>query len=67
MHTIAPAWYDMLVILTACLAAVVTWAAIYHEPLRRRQVSLWSLVVLTAMVATALGVVRFGWWCAGLA
>jgi hypothetical protein len=60
-HAIAPAWYDMLVTLTACAAAVMTWAAIYHESMRRQRISVMSLVVLTAFVATALGLVRLGW------
>jgi len=48
----------MVVILSAVAAAVAVWAAIYWHAIRRRKLSLWSLIVLTALVAVALGIVR---------
>ena len=58
MHSLTPTWLQMLTILAAAAAAVAVWAAIYWPMIRRRKLSLWSLIVLTLLVAVALGIVR---------
>jgi len=58
MHALAPTWLQILIMLSAVAAAVAVWAAIYWPMIRRRKLSLWSLIMLTLLVAVALGIVR---------
>ena len=44
----------------ATLLAIGLWAALHHPMLRKRQVTISSLLLLMAMLGTAWGVVHFG-------